>query len=149
MNDLITWSPGITLESIEKQVILKAFKFYRENAAQTAIALGVSDKTVRNKIEQYQKEEKDNELRAIEQREKELEFQRRARGVGIAQPNGYDANVARFEKEKSERLRSETGLSMESSAQASQEYAVPMQEREEVQGVSSQKSRPGRPKRNR
>ncbi len=50
---MINWYPGMTLEEVEKQVILKAFRFHNENKTHTAHALGVSVRTIQNKIEQY------------------------------------------------------------------------------------------------
>jgi Bacterial regulatory protein, Fis family len=47
------WQPGITLEQIEREVILKALRFYQGNKTQTARALGVAVRTIDNKLECY------------------------------------------------------------------------------------------------
>lgn len=52
----VTWQPGVTLEQIEKQVIQKALRFYQGNKEQTARALGVSTKTIFNKVQEYEGE---------------------------------------------------------------------------------------------
>lgn len=49
----VTWQPGMTLADMEKMTILAALRFYRGNKTQTAEALGITSKTVYNKIEAY------------------------------------------------------------------------------------------------
>lgn len=54
MSDLmVVWSPGVTLDAIERQVIDKAYIYYKGNKTQTANALGISIKTLDNKFERY------------------------------------------------------------------------------------------------
>lgn len=89
-NGMITWSPGVSLEQIEKQVILKAFQHYRGNKTQTAIGLGISIRTLDNKLEIYSKGEKSEELIAIEQQRRDDEFVRRSRGPS----RGPDGSVS-------------------------------------------------------
>ena len=50
---MINWQPGITLEEIEKEVILKALSFYHGNKTHTAHALGISIRTIQNKLAIY------------------------------------------------------------------------------------------------
>ena len=49
----ILWQPGMSLADVEKEVIIKAYSFYRENKTQTSIALGVSIRTLDNRLEKY------------------------------------------------------------------------------------------------
>jgi hypothetical protein len=49
----VTWQPGMTLAQIERMVIMKALSWFQGNKEQTARALGVSTKTIYNKVEQY------------------------------------------------------------------------------------------------
>lgn len=49
----MNWQPGITLEEIEREVILSALRFYQWNRTRTADALQVSVRTIQNKISQY------------------------------------------------------------------------------------------------
>lgn len=80
MNDFIIWSPGVTLDQIERQVIEKAFAFFRKNKTQTAQALGIAIRTLENKFERYEKEDA-AALEAQAQREQAAaDFQRRCRG---------------------------------------------------------------------
>jgi two-component system response regulator FlrC len=47
------WKPGRTLDEIERQVILDALKFHEGNRTHTAKALGISIRTLRNKLAEY------------------------------------------------------------------------------------------------
>lgn len=47
------WQPGMTIEVIEKEVILQALKFYRGNKSMTARSLDISVRTLHNKLERY------------------------------------------------------------------------------------------------
>ena len=54
MNAQVFWQPGVSLEDIEKQVILKALSFFQGNKLKTANSLGVSVRTIDNKLTRYQ-----------------------------------------------------------------------------------------------
>jgi hypothetical protein len=54
---MIFWQPGVTLEEIEKQVILKAFSCFQGNKTQTARSLGIAVRTLDSKLEQYSNKE--------------------------------------------------------------------------------------------
>jgi hypothetical protein len=88
--ELITWSPGVTLAAIEKDVILKAFRHHRGNKTQTSISLGISIRTLDNKLELYAREGKENEIRLEQQRARDDEFIRRSRGP----VRGVDGSVS-------------------------------------------------------
>lgn len=47
------WQPGVTLDQVEKEVILKALSFYHGNKTVTARALGIAIRTLDNKLEKY------------------------------------------------------------------------------------------------
>ena len=47
------WKPGKTLDEIERNVILEALKYHEGNRTHTAKALGISIRTLRNKIAEY------------------------------------------------------------------------------------------------
>jgi two-component system response regulator FlrC len=51
--DLLAWKPGRTLDEVERQVILEALKFYQGNRTHAAKALGISIRTLRNKLAEY------------------------------------------------------------------------------------------------
>lgn len=47
------WQPGMTLAQLEKEVILKALRFYGGNKVQTAKSLGIAERTLYNRLEEY------------------------------------------------------------------------------------------------
>lgn len=49
------WEPGETLNDIERNVILQALGFHQGNRTHTAKALGISIRTLRNKLAEYRK----------------------------------------------------------------------------------------------
>lgn len=48
-----TYSPGITLEQIEREAILAALRHFRGNRTATARALGISARTLTTRIKDY------------------------------------------------------------------------------------------------
>lgn len=58
LNESITWSPGISLEEIEKQVLLRAYRFFRSNKQATANSLKISVRTLDRKLEEYENQQK-------------------------------------------------------------------------------------------
>ncbi|MCM0605695.1 MAG: sigma-54-dependent Fis family transcriptional regulator [Xanthomonadaceae bacterium] len=50
------WNPGQTLDKIEKSVILDALKYHNGNRTHTAKALGISIRTLRNKLADYRRD---------------------------------------------------------------------------------------------
>ena len=49
----LDWKPGRTLDEIERNVILEALKFHDGNRTHTAKSLGISIRTLRNKLAEY------------------------------------------------------------------------------------------------
>jgi two-component system, response regulator FlrC len=49
------WAPGETLNDIERNVILQALGFHQGNRTHTARALGISIRTLRNKLAEYRR----------------------------------------------------------------------------------------------
>lgn len=124
MSDMIMWSPGTSLEEVEKQVILKAFRHFRGNKTATANALGIAIRTLDNKLEKYQKDGEDHERRIHEERTKREEFLIRQRGIG------RDANGAPI-METQERVR------VQPTAPISPQQSMSLSEREKIQSMSS------------
>jgi len=52
---LQTWTPGRTLDDIERNVILDALMYHQGNRTHTAKSLGISIRTLRNKLADYRK----------------------------------------------------------------------------------------------
>lgn len=53
--ELKSWQPGQTLDDIERSVILNALKYHQGNRTHTAKALGISIRTLRNKLADYRR----------------------------------------------------------------------------------------------
>lgn len=49
----MNWQPGLSLEDMEREIILVALRFYHCNKTKTAEALKVSVRTIQNKLVQY------------------------------------------------------------------------------------------------
>ena len=54
-DDRTSWAPGKTLNDVERDVILEALNFHKGNRTHTARALGISIRTLRNKLVDYRK----------------------------------------------------------------------------------------------
>ena len=54
---MIHWQPGVTLDEVERQVIMAAIRFFHGNKSATANSLGVSVRTIQNKLDRYEKED--------------------------------------------------------------------------------------------
>lgn len=79
----IIWSPGVSLESIERQVITKALGFYGGNKSQTANALGIAVRTLDNKLTAYaEADDAVTQHELARKNAKEL-FLRRSRGEQV------------------------------------------------------------------
>lgn len=127
----IIWSPGMSLASIEKLVILEAYRFFRSNKTATATALGIAIRTLDNKLQQYEEDDQIETQKAKDELQRRTEFLARQRGnppnnIGIPySPNEAQKNIH----------GSSSGLHMESVVNASSQPTVPMSERKEVQSV--------------
>lgn len=78
---MIEWSPGLTLEQIEKTVILQAKRFYNDNNYVVAKALKIDNEYLTKKLRIYELQEIE-QIEKDEKRKKIIEdFQLRARGL--------------------------------------------------------------------
>jgi len=123
LNEIITWSPGVSLEEIEKQVILKAFRFYRGNKTATSNALGCSIRTLDNKLEKYKNDGNEQSKRDAELHERRQHFFDRQKGP------------SRDEEGRAVLPSAATGVRVESDQKATQESPVSVPERKEIQSV--------------
>ena len=159
----VNWVPGITLDEMEKNCILAAFRFYRGNKTHTANSLKISIRTLENKIEQYEADK----LRETEQRVKDREHERseieRMRGhqitkqfaVGssdqwtVPESTGPDIGQRVKENEKSGGANGKNGngaaprSSVEPSSQVGAKPTMPVPQRKEVQDVLQRQASAG------
>ncbi len=54
---MVQWQPGITLEEMEKQVILEAMSFFQGKRSQVAEALKIAPRTLDYKLAKYKADE--------------------------------------------------------------------------------------------
>jgi DNA-binding NtrC family response regulator len=59
-NDTVQLSVGMTVDEAEKQLILKTLEATRNNKTRAAEILGISSKTLQNKLKEYALEDKDD-----------------------------------------------------------------------------------------
>ena len=78
---LLNYSPGVTVEIAEKATILHHLKHFQGNKTQAAIACGIGISTLERKLDKYQEEIMERELKLKQVREREEEAQRRLRGL--------------------------------------------------------------------
>lgn len=62
---MFTWCPGQTLASIEQDVIMQAVRHFEGNLTSASRALGIGDRTMRNKVESYKAQAEVKRLRAV------------------------------------------------------------------------------------
>lgn len=150
MENFIVWSPGVTLDAIEKQVILKAFRFYRGNKTATAQALGIAIRTLDNKLEKYEADgqaEKVREENANRQRAEWLKRQRGTVGTNIDDP--ATATHHATTNEGNSVPRPDAGVRVESPTETASQPVVSMPERAQVQGVLPKQAAQGSARRGR
>lgn len=96
----VTWTPGMTLEQIEEEVIKKALALYSGNKTKTAQALGIAVKTIDNKLAEYKKKESMELPDAEKQKElARLKHEELLRSMRY----GHKNNVTVQEEKKNER----------------------------------------------
>lgn len=121
---MIVYTPGMTLEGMEKFLILAAFKFYRQNKTTTAKALGCAIRTLDTKLEKYAEEDKQLEQREIEQKRIDADWLTRQRNGNPPAGNGLP--------------RPNAGVYVEPSVKIPPQSPMPMQERPQVQNLLPQ-----------
>lgn len=80
-NGQIYWSPGVTLEEIEEQVIKRAFDHFGRHKPTTAQALGIALRTLDNKLAKYAEDQTKRDAQADIDFEKRKELLARSRGI--------------------------------------------------------------------
>lgn len=84
----ISWSPGVTLADMERQVITHAMRFYRNDKVTVATSLKVTPKYIEKKLEQYENDKAVAQKLQDEMEKRQADYVIRARGVACKQPNG-------------------------------------------------------------
>lgn len=135
MSISVHWVPGITLEEIEKQCILAAFRFYRGNKTQTAQTLGINIRTLERKMEDYEAaNRREDERRNSEEFEREKTLAR-LRGVEFTRDNSVGSSNQNIPKRETSSYEAEAGFRVQSTETPSPQPEMSMPERKEVQGM--------------
>ena len=147
-----SFNVGMTLAELEKQAILYTVQYFQGNATAAAKSLGLSDKTVREKMVIFKKEEDDARAARADQRHADKATLARMRGIplgvnpdphnGASRSNPGPNLEKRMEdvaslsaKNGTGSHRTDKGAPMESITNASAKQSVSVPKREEVQGV--------------
>lgn len=93
-SDLIFWAPGVTLDAIERQVIIRAFDYYKKNMAATSRALNIDARTLKAKLAKYDLDEVEEKKREAQRRKEQDDFLARCRGQVPAGAQ-YDHSASR------------------------------------------------------
>lgn len=150
----VNWVPGITLEEMEKNCILAAFRFYRENKTQTAGALGISIRTLDSKLEKYAADRKSEQDRTADRKRTDAETLARFRGPQLtkqfstgsssqwahepadgANAVGEENDGAGNEANGETGDATSSGVRVEPASKTGTEHPLPVSQRKEVQGV--------------
>lgn len=62
MMNVIPYNPNLTLEQYEKAIILNSYRYHRGNRVHTANSLGITTKTLYNKLKSYLDANKDLDI---------------------------------------------------------------------------------------
>lgn len=127
---LIQWSPGVTLEQVEEQVIRHAYKFYQRNKSATARALDISIRTLDSKLEKYENDDQARKQRDEQNRKRDIDWLARHRGVAAS--NAIAGAAA------TDLPNAAAGVYVESASQDSAEQPLPVSQPEKVQKVLPQ-----------
>lgn len=158
----LTWQPGMTLEVIEREAILQAFRFYNKNKTATAQALGMAIRTLDSKLERYGQDDRtidsgrnqrDADKRAFDLRRRGLD----ANGnftIGKAPSSGPALEAERPKQvprtqDADFSHETETGLRVEPAKVSSPELAVSLPVGEKVQELPFRKTANGDPRKGR
>lgn len=82
MSNGIFWTPGMSLDYLEKHVILQAYRFYQHKTT-TANSLGISVRTLDERLKRYAQEDEEDKKRKEDFKQRQLDFQRRERGMVV------------------------------------------------------------------
>ncbi len=149
MNEAIIWSPGVTLDNIERQVIFKAFSFFGKNKTQTAQALGISIRTLDNKFERYAKEDEGEREWHEKRKREQSNFLARARGIHPAQYDIANGQTSSYPQSVQNSGAANEGLRVEPAAEPAAQLEMPVPKRQEVQSVLPKHATAGGSRKNR
>ncbi len=124
------YTPGMTLETLEQQAILAAYSFFKGVKTTTAQSLGISVRSLSDKLERYGQMENERKVRHAEKAEhRDRELYAARFGRPAVQETGSEHD------EKTNGNEAYAGVRAQSAAKPAEERAVPVSEREKIQSV--------------
>lgn len=139
MSEMIVWSPGVTLDQIERQVIMRAYRHFGQNKTVTSNALGIALRTLDYKLERYKQEDADMEGSIEDERVRRANLLARSRGEPEPYPN-YVPGGSKSKANGEAKASAGNPLRAESASIAPKELAVPLSQLEEVQALLPSKA---------
>ncbi len=150
-SDRIFWTPGMPLEEVERQAVMKAYSYHKGNKTQTARSLNIAVRTLESKLEKYGIDMTNEKEAEDERRQKREEFLARQRGFttdanGSVIPNGRTDAVATPQGARPNETTSgaTAGFRVESASNNSPQQSMPVSERQKIQGVPPKQTSQGR-----
>ena len=143
MNRQIVWTPGISLEDVEKQVILKAYRHFQSNKTATSIALGISIRTLDARLAKFDEDTKAATEAEYDARQRRQEQLNRARGIVTKQSPAVQAPIANNDGKEAS-AQAPDGIRGQPVAEAAPQQQVPVPQREEVQSLLQRDASTGR-----
>lgn len=139
---------GMTLEELEKQATLFAFKYFDSNKTRTSQSLGIAIRTLEERMKKYDDNSKqiaDSQRADQDRRNADVQRERDtlARMQGPSNSAFLPNNTPNAEGEGQDVSSAGTGLRVEPAAQAPAQHSVSMPEQKKVQTVLPQQTPKG------
>jgi regulatory Fis family protein len=150
----LTWTPGMSLEAVEQEAIVVAYRFYSNNKMRTAKALGISVNTLVAKLEKYESDDADRKRREQTGRSKDEAFFDRQLGFSTNADGGILIDKP-FPRRPHTPVEGQSvpstasGVRVEPASVSPAQPPVPVHERQEVQKVLPRQAHSGSAGRNR
>lgn len=87
LNKPLHWSPGVSIDEVLRQVVLKAVHFYRGDKAAAARSIDVPIAYIEEKLLQHDVQQKAYEQKISEIKNRQLAFVERSRGIHAKPPS--------------------------------------------------------------
>lgn len=127
----VIWSPGVSLEAMERQIVIAAYAFYKQNKTATAQSLGIAIRTLDAKLEKYAMDNLEQEMREDDARARREDFRRRERAIpqGAGYDNGATPRVV-FGKENGDKTGG--GVPVQSAIEPAEKSGMSLPKRKEI-----------------
>lgn len=126
MIEMINWYPGLTIAECERENIERTLRFYGGNKTHAAASLGISIKTLYNKLKEYNMEDQDGG--------REVELPKQSQGKlgesGVSgQPAKMENGTSGIEPKSENVAEAQSRVRVESPPQVSKKQSMPLRKR--------------------